>query len=146
MADTRKGKTAVVTTESPGGPPQGTKDVIAYGNPGFIRRLNSRVNTRVEFRGGPSPRVPDSLFIPAARPTRHPLAQSTVVVNPVAGYSPAPYLRNHYLRRVVPFNIVNGTTIVNVPTGQLQQGNFNKVTMREGAPPSLSTLIKPIGN
>lgn len=144
MADTKKGKTAVVAPAGSVG--TGTGDVVAYGSPGFIRRVNTRVDTRVEFRGGPSPRVPDSLFIPVARPTRHPLAQTTVVVNPVFGYSPAPYLRNHYLRRVVPFNIVNGSTIVNVPTGQLQQGQQNRVTMRTGAPASLSTLIKPIGN
>ena len=141
-------KAVVQTTEvvQPGNVPVGGENIRPYGDPGFIRRLNSRINTRVEFHGGPSPRVPDSMFVPVARPARHPLAQTTVVVNPVFGYSPAPYLRNHYLKRVVPFNIVNGTTIINVPQGQLQQGNTARVTQRTGAPANLSSLIKPVGN
>lgn len=108
----------------------------------MIQRLNSRLLTRTEFKGGPSPRVPDSLFMPFARPARHPLSQTTVVVNTMFGIGP--YLRNHHLHRIVPFNIVGNNTIVFQPNSRFTPSNRNKVTIRKGAPASLSDLIPPI--
>ena len=108
----------------------------------MIKRLNSRVETRVEFKGGPSPRIPDSLFLPGSRPCRHPLSQSTVVVNDMFGFNT--YLRDHHLPRVVPFNIVGGRTIVMQPASRITRLNRGQVTFRKGTPPSLSTQIPPV--
>jgi hypothetical protein len=109
----------------------------------LIRRVNTRVETRTEFKGGPSPRVPDSIFLPVARPCRHPLSQTTLVINPLFGIGP--YLRDHHLVRVVPFNIANGNVIVFQSNSRAAgPGQQNRSTVRTGAPPSLSTLMKPI--
>lgn len=112
----------------------------------MIRRLNSRLLSTVEFKGGPPPRIPDSLFVPTERPCRHPLSQTTVVVNDGWGYTPAPFLMNHHLPRIVPFNIIGGRTIVVQPMSRTSPSNRNKVTFRKGAPASLSTMIPPLGN
>jgi hypothetical protein len=109
----------------------------------MIGRFNSRLETRTEFKGGPSPRIPDSLFLPTDRPCRHPLSQTTVVVNDMFGFQA--YTRNYHLPRVVPFNVVGGHTIVSQPASRVTKLNRAQVTFRKGTPPSLSSQIPPVG-
>jgi hypothetical protein len=109
----------------------------------MIERLNQYVPTKVAFKGGPAPRVPDSMFVPDRR-TMLPRATNTQVVNLGQGYTPAPFLRAHYLKRVVPFNIVAGNTIIFQSNSRTTKLSPGRSTVRTGAPPSLSSLIKPL--
>jgi hypothetical protein len=121
---------------------------LPYATPGNdgIRRVNRRSPAPVEFKGGPSPRIPDSLFLPP-RQTMHPMGNSspTQVINPGFGYRPAPFLHS-YIPRIIPFNIKDNNTIIMQPKSTATPLNLQGNTVRVGAPPNLATLIPPLGS
>jgi hypothetical protein len=108
----------------------------------MIRRVNAEVEAPVDFKGGPQPRIPDSLFVPTARLNMLPFQRNTFVVNDMFGFQA--YLRNHHIPRVVPFNIVHGNTIIQQPQSRQNTRNRNLVTKRSGAPANLSYVVPPV--
>jgi hypothetical protein len=105
----------------------------------MIYRVREWAPVPTAFRGGPPPRTPDSLYFPAVRPTRINL---TYTYNDHFGMGPD---LHRYIKRVAPYNVKAGILQIQQPLSRHTTARPHYVTIRNGAPSSLSYLVPPLG-
>jgi hypothetical protein len=105
----------------------------------MISRANQYARVPTNFRGGPPPRIPDSLF----RPLRPTIRNLTYLVNTRFGIGPD---LHRYIPRTVPVNIQNGQLVISQPLSRQTTASPQYITIRNGSPVLASFLVQPISN